>query len=66
MHGPFESIEALQAALDAWREEYNTDRPHQSLAMAFPASRFKPADSPLELRVPATSSPPTRARTLAS
>ena len=38
-HGPFESIEALQAALDAWREDYNTDRPHQSLNMAFPASR---------------------------
>ena len=43
-HGPFESIEALQAALDAWRQEYNTDRPHQSLGMAFPASRFSPAD----------------------
>ena len=42
VHGPFESIEALQAALDAWRQEYNTDRPHQSLAMAFPASRFTP------------------------
>jgi len=32
VHGPFDSIEALQAALDAWREEYNTDRPHQSEA----------------------------------
>ena len=53
LHGPFESIEALQAALDAWREEYNTDRPHQSLGMAFPASRFTPASSPLELRIPA-------------
>ena len=53
VHGPFESIEALQAALDAWREEYNTDRPHQSLAMGFPASRFVPASSPLELRIPA-------------
>ena len=52
-HGPFESIEALQAALDAWREDYNTDRPHQSLNMAFPASRFGPASSMLELRVPA-------------
>jgi transposase InsO family protein len=51
-HGPFDNIEILQAALDVWREEYNTDRPHQSLAMAFPASRFTPADSPLELRVP--------------
>jgi transposase InsO family protein len=53
VHGPFESMEALQAALDAWREEYNTDRPHQSLDMAFPASRFTPASSPLELRIPA-------------
>jgi transposase InsO family protein len=52
-HGPFKSIEDLQAALDAWRQEYNTDRPHQSLNMAFPASRFAPAASMLELRVPA-------------
>jgi transposase InsO family protein len=52
VHGPFASLAALQAALDAWREEYNTDRPHQSLGMAFPASRFVPAVSPLPLRVP--------------
>ena len=52
VHGPFESLAALQAALDAWREEYNSDRPHQSLGMAFPASRFTPAVSPLPLRVP--------------
>ena len=52
-HGPFENLEALQAALDAWRQEYNTDRPHQSLDMAFPASRFVPAPPDLELRVPA-------------
>jgi transposase InsO family protein len=52
VHGPFASLAALQAALDAWRQEYNTDRPHQSLDMAFPASRFAPAVSPLPLRVP--------------
>jgi transposase InsO family protein len=52
VHGPFASLAALQAALDAWRQEYNTDRPHQSLDMAFPASRFAPAASPLPLRVP--------------
>jgi transposase InsO family protein len=52
VHGPFASLAALQAALDAWREEYNTDRPHQSLGMAFPVSRFAPAVSPLPLRVP--------------
>jgi transposase InsO family protein len=53
VHGPFGSIEALQAALDTWRQEYNTDRPHQSLGMAFPASRFSPAVSELKLRIPA-------------
>ncbi len=52
VHGPFASLAALQAALDAWRQEYNTGRPHQSLDMAFPASRFAPAVSPLPLRVP--------------
>ena len=49
---PFQNLEALQAALDAWREEYNTDRPHQSLDVAFPASRFGPSTSTLELRIP--------------
>ena len=53
VHGPSESLGALQAALDAWRAGYNADRPHQSLGMAFPASRFTPASSPLELRIPA-------------
>jgi transposase InsO family protein len=53
-HGPFEALQALQAALDAWRQDYNTDRPHQSLAMAFPASRFAPAaPGTMGLRIPA-------------
>jgi transposase InsO family protein len=38
--GPFESMEAAQAAIDAWVVEYNTRRPHQSLEMACPAERF--------------------------
>jgi transposase InsO family protein len=52
-HGPFESIAAAQVAVDFWREEYNQDRPHQSLGMAAPTDRFrpKPADG-LELVVP--------------
>jgi transposase InsO family protein len=36
MHGPFAGIEDAQAAADAWRKEYNTSRPHQSLSMGFP------------------------------
>ena len=54
VHGRFASIEDAQAAVDAWRKEYNTDRPHQSLAMAYPAARFAPSTSDaLGLRIPA-------------
>ena len=45
-HGPFETIEAAQQALDAWRDDYNRDRPHQSLDMAAPATRFRAAADP--------------------
>jgi hypothetical protein len=53
VHAPFASIEDAQAAVDAWRKEYNTDRPHQSLSMAFPSARFtNAAPGVLGLRVP--------------
>jgi hypothetical protein len=54
VRGPFASIEDAQAAVDPWRKEYNTDRPHQSLAMSYPAARFTraPGDA-LGLRIPA-------------
>jgi hypothetical protein len=59
---PFAAIEAAQAAVDAWRE-YNQDRPHQSLDMATPASRFCPsppdADDALSLWTPADLKPVT-------
>jgi transposase InsO family protein len=47
-------LETAQAAIDAFRREYNTNRPHQSLDMAFPADRFtpRPADDRLPLRLP--------------
>jgi hypothetical protein len=38
--GPFASIAEAQAAVDAWRQEYSTDRPRQSLDMATRASKF--------------------------
>jgi transposase InsO family protein len=41
-HGPFASLEEAQAVIDAFREEYNCRRPHQSLDMATPASLFRP------------------------
>jgi hypothetical protein len=36
----FASHEAAQAELDSWGSDYNTQRPHQALEMATPASRF--------------------------
>ena len=46
--GPFATIEAAQAAVDAWCQEYNHDRPHQSLDMATPASKFRPSPQAME------------------
>ena len=37
----FRSLNSAQQALDEWVRYYNTERPHQSLAMATPASRFQ-------------------------
>ena len=36
----FASVQALQAELDEWVHDYNTERPHQALDMATPAQRF--------------------------
>jgi transposase InsO family protein len=51
----FTSVEAAQAELDAWVEEYNTHRPHQALGMATPAERFHrdPQASVAPIRRPA-------------
>jgi hypothetical protein len=40
--GGFADLAAAQDAVQAWRIEYNTVRPHQSLGMATPAQRFAP------------------------
>jgi transposase InsO family protein len=39
----FADMGAAQAELDAWVRSYNTERPHQGIGMATPASRFTPA-----------------------
>src|SRR5260370_20401042 len=41
--GPFPDVETAQASIDAWVDGYNHTRPHQSLAMATPATLFRPA-----------------------
>jgi hypothetical protein len=53
VHPPFGTIADAQAAVDAWRQEYNATRPHQSLNMAFPVTRFAPRSGEvLALRIP--------------
>ena len=37
----FASLEEAQAELDAWVEEYNAERPHQSLGMASPGGALR-------------------------
>jgi transposase InsO family protein len=44
----FTSLRSAQHALDEWVEQYNTERPHQSLNGAVPAEKFQlPAAEPL-------------------
>ncbi len=63
-HGPFADLSTAQAVLDRWVGEYNTTRPHQSLDMDTPASRFptgritdRAGENLLPLRLPATLRP---------
>ncbi|MEU7908344.1 IS481 family transposase [Actinoplanes sp. NPDC049118] len=57
-HPPFLSVADAQAAIDAFRREYNTDRPHQGIGMAFPADRFRPtAADGLPLTLPPSLAP---------
>jgi hypothetical protein len=55
---PFASLQEAQAALDAFVVEYDTNRPHQSLDMDFPVTRFRPRPvDELGLWIPPTLNP---------
>ena len=55
----FASIEEAQAAVDAWVQHYNHERPHQSIGMVAPFERFRLAASqPVE---PTATTPPDNA-----
>jgi hypothetical protein len=45
------TIEELQAALDAWVDHYNTERPHQALGMRPPIDRFRLASAAVQTMV---------------
>jgi transposase InsO family protein len=38
---PFTNLKVAQQALDEWVDDYDTNRPHQSLKIATPAQRFR-------------------------
>jgi Integrase core domain len=49
----FDSLHQAQQLLDAWVADYNTQRPHQAIAMLVPAQRFQPrtaAATPIPVR----------------
>jgi transposase InsO family protein len=40
---PFADLAAAERAFDRWRNVYNTQRPHDALELAVPASRYQPS-----------------------
>jgi transposase InsO family protein len=48
-----ETLVQLQLHFDAWRNVYNTQRPHESLQMKVPASRYQPSNRNYPERLPA-------------
>jgi transposase InsO family protein len=40
----FDTLAVCQARFDNWRQVYNHERPHEALAMAVPASRYRPSE----------------------
>jgi transposase InsO family protein len=50
----FKTMREAQAAFDAWREIYNTHRPHEGIGMAVPSDRYELSPRPM----PDTIAPP--------
>ena len=40
---PFADLAAAESAFDRWRNVYNSQRPHEALELAVPASRYQPS-----------------------
>jgi transposase InsO family protein len=49
----FQSMAEVQRALDAWRDVYNLERPHEALGQDVPASRYRPSPRPMPDHPPA-------------
>lgn len=51
-HQPLADMRQAQRCFDDWRSLYNHKRPHQSLDMQVPASRYRPSSRPMPSRLP--------------
>ena len=54
---PESTARARQRCFDAFRAEYNTERPHEALAQTTPAIWYAPAPRPYPSRLPALEYP---------
>jgi transposase InsO family protein len=48
----FSSFQAVQQALDRWREIYNFERPHEALGLQPPATRYRSSPRPMPDQTP--------------
>jgi putative transposase len=48
---PARNLELQQSILDAWRTEFNVERPHEALGMKTPAAVYKKSSRPLPTRI---------------
>lgn len=49
----FASLAEVQRACDAWREVYNSQRPHEALGLDVPAEHYRPSPRSMPARLPA-------------
>jgi putative transposase len=54
---PQRTLRCQQRAFDAYRQEYNYERPHEALGMATPAEVYRPSGRPFPARLEAVSYP---------
>ena len=48
----FQSFAQVQRAFDQWREIYNSQRPHEAIGMAVPATRYRPSPRSFPAKLP--------------
>jgi transposase InsO family protein len=54
-----DNLALCQQHFDQWRDVYNTERPHESLGMKVPATRYQPSPRPYPEQLPAIEYGPT-------